>query len=66
MDDRALLEHDIGLGSPGAARWNPSVEWLEVELAIRRSFVTGVKAEAGCRPLSVGIGVGGWDDFLGY
>ncbi|OIO10393.1 MAG: hypothetical protein AUJ52_04375 [Elusimicrobia bacterium CG1_02_63_36] len=66
MNDRQLLKFYLDRGSPEAQRWNLSPESLSAELASRSLLMKWLKPRKEMRACNVGIGVGEWDDFLGY
>jgi SAM-dependent methyltransferase len=66
VTDAELFEHYLSVGAPDAAIWNLSPECLGLEATIRGIFTQRVTPKRGWRALNIGIGVGAWDDFLGY
>lgn len=66
MNDRRLLQFYLARGAPEAQRWNLSPDSLSAELSSRRLLTKWVRPRKGMRACNVGIGVGEWDDFLGY
>src|SRR5436190_1501967 len=64
--DVDLLGFYLNANAPEAGRWNGSPEALFLELAIRSEFRADIEKRSNTRVLNVGIGTGGWDDFLGY
>ena len=66
MDDKRLLNFYLARGGAEAQRWNLSPENLAAELAGRRLLQKWVRPTRGLEVCNVGIGVGEWDDFLGY
>ncbi|NIA14173.1 MAG: methyltransferase domain-containing protein [Nitrospiraceae bacterium] len=66
MNDKDLLRHYLKMKGPDAARWNLSPECLYLEFRMRAAIKSYLVPFAGMGVLNVGIGVGEWDDFLGY
>ncbi len=66
VGDAELLAHYLERHGPEAQRWNLSPESLLIELEIRRFFRERVVHRPGLRICNIGIGVGEWDDYLGY
>ena len=66
MNDENLLRHYLEMNAPDAAGWNLSPENLYLEFRMRAAIKSYLVPFAGMAVLNVGIGVGEWDDFLGY
>lgn len=66
MNDHRLLEFYLERFGPEAQRWNLFPQNLSAELNSRRSLLQWVKPFRAMRVCNIGIGVGEWDDFLGY
>jgi SAM-dependent methyltransferase len=66
MNDKDLFQHYVDLNSPEAAEWNLSPECLYLQFRMRAAVKAYLTPFAGIRVLNIGIGVGDWDDFLGY
>ncbi|WP_020615507.1 class I SAM-dependent methyltransferase [Paenibacillus daejeonensis] len=66
MEDRVLLEYYLSLRDREAYQWNLSPRSLYVELETRDFLHRHYKPTVGSKVCNVGIGVGEWDDFLGY
>ncbi len=66
MSDTQLLSHYLAKGAPDAAAWNLSPECAYIDYRLRRWVRELVGSRTGLSVLNVGIGVGEWDDFLGY
>lgn len=66
MTDSELFRHYLAKGSPEAAAWNlsPECAYLDYRLRTWARELVGRRQELSV--LNVGIGVGEWDDFLGY
>lgn len=65
MDDGDLLRHYLERGGPDA-RWNLSAEAAWFDFRVRDFFERHAERRLPCAACNVGIGVGLWDDFLGY
>jgi SAM-dependent methyltransferase len=66
MNDSDLLAFYLAKAHPDAQRWNLSAENLQIEWMLRHAIETQLTAADGMRACNIGIGVGEWDDFLGY
>lgn len=66
MNDRRLLKFYLERGAPEAQRWNLSPGNLAAELSSRTLLSDWVKPRRGFAACNLGIGVGEWDDYLGY
>src|SRR5688572_470403 len=62
-DDARLLDHYIHRGH---GPWNVSLEASYLDFELRRALVTRLPTKRPLRVCNVGIGVGLWDDWLGY
>ncbi len=66
FNDKDLLQHYLDLNSPEAAEWNLSPECLYLQFRMRAAVRAYLTPFESIRVLNIGIGVGEWDDFLGY
>jgi ubiquinone/menaquinone biosynthesis C-methylase UbiE len=66
LNDQQLLQYYLQLHHPDSYPWNLSPENLYVEFIIRDFVQTHVSFREGMTVCNIGIGVGEWDDFLGY
>lgn len=66
MDKQKLLNYYLSLREREAYRWNLSPRSLYLELETRDFLTRHYKPSLGIKACNVGIGVGEWDDFLGY
>ncbi len=66
MTDAALLAHYLARAAPEAAAWNLSPECAYIDYRLRTWGRELVGERRGLNVLNVGIGVGEWDDVLGY
>lgn len=66
MNDKRLLRFYLERGSAEAQRWNLSPGNLAAELSTRTLVREWVKPRRGYEVCNLGIGVGEWDDYLGY
>lgn len=66
MNDKRLLRFYLERGSAEAQRWNLSPGNLAAELSSRTLVQEWVKPRRGYEVCNLGIGVGEWDDYLGY
>lgn len=66
MNDKRLLRFYLERGSAEAQRWNLSPGNLAAELSSRTLVRAWVKPRRGYEVCNLGIGVGEWDDYLGY
>jgi hypothetical protein len=62
-DDALLLEHYIHRGHES---WNVSLEASYLDYELRRCLLERMPAKRPLRVCNIGIGVGLWDDWLGY
>jgi ubiquinone/menaquinone biosynthesis C-methylase UbiE len=63
--DQRLFEHYLALAGPEAGPWNRSPRSLYIEYWTRDFIAKRLEPFDGMRVCNVGIGTGGWDDFLG-
>lgn len=66
MDDQKLLDFYLAMREPEAYQWNISPLSLYLELETRDFLLRNFELSNGMDILNIGIGVGEWDDFLGY
>ncbi|MHA7967765.1 class I SAM-dependent methyltransferase [Paenibacillus sp. CAU 1782] len=66
MDDHNLIQHYFSLREPEAYQWNLSPRSLYMEMETRDFFLQHFEPKSCIKICNVGIGVGEWDDFLGY
>lgn len=66
MTDSDLLRFYVEKGHSDAARWNLSPECAYLDYRLRTWAKELIVPCHGIRVCNVGIGVGEWDDFLGY
>ncbi|MFD1676247.1 methyltransferase domain-containing protein [Alicyclobacillus fodiniaquatilis] len=65
-NDKELLDFYLELRGPEAQPWNLSPESLYLEYVTRDYIKKHLKIFEGIQVCNVGIGVGEWDDYLGY
>lgn len=61
-----LLGHYLMLREPDSYQWNMSPRSLYLELETRDFFARNFVFQKGMNVCNIGIGVGEWDDYLGY
>lgn len=66
MTDQKHLQFYLNMREPEAYRWNMSPKSLYLELETRDFLLRHFEAAPGMKACNIGIGVGEWDDFLGY
>lgn len=66
MDDQKLLQFYLALGGPEAGPWNLSPRSAYLEYRLRTWLEGYLLPSSGIEVCNIGIGVGFWDDFLGY
>jgi len=66
MNDQTLLNYYLSLREREAYKWNLSPKSLYLELETRDFFSRHYHPSSPVKACNVGIGVGEWDDFLGY
>ena len=66
MNDKQLLQFYLNTREPDAYQWNLSPESLYLELETRDFLLRNFTVFSGMKACNIGIGAGGWDDFLGY
>lgn len=66
MDDQDLLKYYLSLRESEAYQWNLSAKSLYLELETRDFITRHFKPSFEIKACNVGIGVGEWDDFIGY
>ncbi|MBD2866776.1 class I SAM-dependent methyltransferase [Paenibacillus oceani] len=66
MDDQKLLKYYLNMREPEAYQWNMSPKSLYLELETRDFLLRQFEAAPGMKACNIGIGVGEWDDYLGY
>jgi len=66
MNDQNLLNYYLSLREREAYQWNLSPRSLYLELETRDFFRRHIQPTSSINACNVGIGVGEWDDFLGY
>ncbi|WP_199618091.1 methyltransferase domain-containing protein [Paenibacillus alkalitolerans] len=68
MNDQQLLRYYLNIREPEAYQWNLSPRSLYLELETRDFLTRNFKVYNGMKAcnIGIGIGVGEWDDFLGY
>lgn len=66
MNDSNLLQYYLNMRESEAYQWNLSPKSLYLELETRDFFARHFEAFDGIKACNIGIGVGEWDDFLGY
>lgn len=64
--DEHLLKFYLDLHSSEAYEWNMSPDCLYVEYITRQYVRTSIGVFDGMKVCNIGIGVGEWDDYLGY
>lgn len=66
MNDQKLLDFYLSMREPEAYQWNISPRSLYLELETRDFFLRNFAMFDGMNAINIGIGVGEWDDYLGY
>ncbi|GIP18147.1 hypothetical protein J40TS1_37890 [Paenibacillus montaniterrae] len=66
MNDQKLLEFYLSMREPESYQWNISPRSLYLELETRDFFARHFEVFDGMNVINIGIGVGEWDDYLGY
>ncbi|WP_157793868.1 methyltransferase domain-containing protein [Paenibacillus donghaensis] len=66
MDDTKLLDFYLNMYSSEAAPWNLSPQSLYIQMEIRDWFSKEIKLPSKSLVCNIGIGVGDWDEYLGY
>jgi len=66
MNDQKLLDFYLSMREPEAYQWNLSPRSLYLEFETRDFFARNFKVFDGINAINIGIGVGEWDDYLGY
>nr|WP_154958878.1 class I SAM-dependent methyltransferase [Paenibacillus xylanexedens] len=66
MDDQNLLDFYLHMREKEAYQWNLSPASLYLELETRDFLAKYFDLFSGMNALNVGIGVGEWDDYIGY
>lgn len=66
MNKENLLQYYLNLREPEAYQWNLSPRSLYIEYITRDYFERKFTLFDGIKVCNVGIGVGEWDDYLGY
>lgn len=66
MNDVNLLQYYLNMREPEAYQWNLSAQSLYLELETRDFFARHFEAFEGIKACNIGVGVGEWDDYLGY
>lgn len=66
MNDQKLLEYYLNMREPEAYQWNMSPRSLYIEFETRDFFSRHFEVLAIMKACNIGIGVGEWDDYLGY
>ena len=65
-NDAGLLNFYLELHNPESYYWNMSPESLYIEHITRQYLKNNITAHTGMKACNIGIGVGEWDDYLGY
>ena len=66
MNDEKLLSYHLSLRDPEAGAWNLSPQNLYLEMMSRDFLKRNLELFDGIQICNIGIGVGEWDDYLGY
>ncbi|WP_145412741.1 methyltransferase domain-containing protein [Paenibacillus xylanexedens] len=66
MDDQNLLNFYLHMREKEAYQWNLSPASLYLELETRDFLTKYFNVFSGMKALNIGIGVGEWDDYIGY
>lgn len=66
MNDQKLLDFYLSMREPEAYQWNNSPRSLYVEFNTRDFLARNFEVFDGMNAINIGIGVGEWDDYLGY
>lgn len=66
MNDQDLLNFYLNMREKEAYQWNLSPAGLYLELGTREFLAKHFDVFSGMNALNVGIGVGEWDDYIGY
>lgn len=66
MNDEKLLSYYLSLRDPEAGAWNLSPQNLYLEMMSRDFLKRNLELFDGIQICNIGIGVGEWDDYLGY
>jgi len=66
MSDQKLLQYYLNMREPEAYQWNVSPRSLYLELETRDFLLRNFERFAPMKACNIGIGVGEWDDYIGY
>ncbi|MCJ8013211.1 class I SAM-dependent methyltransferase [Paenibacillus sp. KQZ6P-2] len=66
MSDQKLLQYYLNMREPEAYQWNISPRSLYLDFETRDFLIRNFEVFVGMKACNIGIGVGEWDDFLGY
>lgn len=66
MNDQTLLKYYLNMREPEAYQWNMSPRSLYLEFETRDFLSRNFEVFVGMKACNIGIGVGKWDDYLGY
>jgi hypothetical protein len=66
LNDQQLLEYYLNMREPEAYEWNSSPRSIYIEYITRDYISSNFDFFEGMKVCNVGIGVGEWDDYLGF